>query len=314
MQVLISHAVEDEPAATALKEMIRRCSLNKVDVWFSSDRSALGGMPIGGPWFSELHGKLKATDWIIALLTPQSISSPWLYFECGFGACSRSHSVVPLALGLPVSAVPMPLAAYQIYDSTNALSLATFLHKLLAADGILYDEEMTRTVRESTQRRMIEHQDAKAAATGTIYEQTAPAGGEIARLQSFIERRFVELYDMLPSDKRPKLNLELTFDASEIVSEKPAFTLNIPSGASVMDVLNEIYFRIEDYVRPYTYLVDWTILDTKSKGDMSIIEITERVPANLVFSSDRQYKLVRLHGGDDYIKLALHRTRRTFMR
>ena len=67
MQVLISHAVEDEPAATALQEMIQRCSLNNIDVWFSSDQSTLGGMPIGGPWFSELHNRLTATDWIVAL-------------------------------------------------------------------------------------------------------------------------------------------------------------------------------------------------------------------------------------------------------
>src|ERR1700681_4203832 len=108
MQVLISHAVEDEPAATALKDMLRRCSLNRIDVWFSSDRSALGGMPIGGPWFNELQSKLRSTDWIIAVVTPHSISNPWLYFECGFGASSRSHSVIPLALGMPISKVPMP--------------------------------------------------------------------------------------------------------------------------------------------------------------------------------------------------------------
>jgi hypothetical protein len=59
MLVLISHAVEDEPAAAALKEMIRRCSLNKIEVWFSSDRTAVGGMPMGGPWFNELSNKLK---------------------------------------------------------------------------------------------------------------------------------------------------------------------------------------------------------------------------------------------------------------
>jgi TIR domain len=84
MRVLISHAVEDEPAAAALKELIRRCSLQKVDVWFSSDNSALGGMPIGGPWFSELYNKLKTADWIVALVTAQSISSPWLHFEVVF--------------------------------------------------------------------------------------------------------------------------------------------------------------------------------------------------------------------------------------
>src|SRR5262245_32592307 len=134
MKILISHAVEDEPAASALKEMIRRCSLNKIEVWFSSDSSSYGGMPIGGAWFNELFLKLKGTDWIVALATPGSLSSPWLYFECGFLAASHSQSIVPLTLGVPISGVPMPLAAYQTYDAANATSLATFLHKILEAD------------------------------------------------------------------------------------------------------------------------------------------------------------------------------------
>src|SRR5262245_32365566 len=93
--------------------------------------------PIGGPWFSELNDRLKATDWIVAMVTPQSIASPWLYFECGYVACSRTQSVIPATLGVPTSNVPMPLAAYQIYDLANATSLETFLKRLVEADNIL---------------------------------------------------------------------------------------------------------------------------------------------------------------------------------
>lgn len=303
MLVLISHAVEDEPVAAALKDMIRRCSLNKIEVWFSSDRASLGGMPIGGTWFSELHSRLKSTDWVVAVVTPESVSNPWIYFECGFAASTRSHSVIPLTVGLPVSSVPMPLAAYQIYDSANAASLGTFLQKLLEADGVFYDEEMTRTVRDSTQRRMIDHQSKGRPDTKAI-TTTSSDRGDVAALRSFIEQRFMELYQIIPAEKKPKLALELTFDVSEILPKRPSFMLNIPSDASTLDVLNEIYFRIERHVRAYTYLVDWTIAE--EQGDISIIEITERIPASLIFSSGRKYKIKLLNGrGDNYIEHAL---------
>jgi TIR domain len=304
MLVLISHAVEDEPAAAALKEMIRRCSLNKIEVWFSSDRTAIGGMPMGGPWFNELSNKLKETDWIVAVVTPQSIVSPWLYFECGFGACNRTHSVIPLTIGLPVSNVPMPLAAYQIYDAANATSLETFLQKLLAADNVHYDDELTKGLRQITQRRMIEHQSKM-----TLVERKAPVAvssdrEDISALRSFIEQRFFELYEMIPTKKRPTVNLEVTFDASEFDSTASSVTLNVPSTASVLDVLDEVYLRIEKQVDQFSYLVKW-IIDTKEDRPLSLMEMARRIPANAVFSSDRKYKIKRLRDGDKYIQNAL---------
>jgi len=304
MLVLISHAVEDEPAAAALKEMIRRCSLNKIEVWFSSDRTAVGGMPMGGPWFNELSNKLKGTDWIVALVTPQSIVSPWLYFECGFGACNRTHSVIPLTIGLPISNVPMPLAAYQIYDAANATSLATFLQKLLAADNVHYDDELTKGLREITQRRMIEHQSQMALVEPKAPVPVSPSE-DISALRSFIEQRFVELYEMIPTQKRPTVSLEVTFDASEFVPTACSVMLNVPSTASVLDVLSEVYLRIEKHVEAVSYLVEWAIVDTKDGIDLSFMQLAQRIPANAVFSSDRKYKITRLRDGDEYIQNAL---------
>jgi hypothetical protein len=304
MQVFISHALEDEAAAAALKEMIQRCSLNKIDVWFSSDRSALGGISMGGSWFSELNDKLKGTTWIVALVTPQSVLSPWLFFECGFVVCNRAHSVVPLTLGLPTSAVPMPLAAYQIYDSTTATSLATFLEKLLVADNIPYGEEMTKSIREKSQRRLIDHQNNAQIKIASVHDESF-ASGEITALKNFIEQRFVELYKTMPTDKISAIDLELTFDVSEIVNNKPPVALNISSRASVIDVFQELYFRLQDQVPAFTYLIDWTVVDTHSSKELSILEFAQRVPANLIFRTGGQYKVRKLQGGDDYIKMAL---------
>jgi hypothetical protein len=104
--------------------------------------------------------------------------------------------------------------------------------------------------------------------------------------------------------KRPTVNLELTFDASEFVPTASSVTLNVPSSATLLDVLSEIYLRIEKYVEEVSYLIQWTIIDTKDKTNLSIIELAQRIPANVVFSSDRTYKIKRLSGGDEYIQNA----------
>jgi hypothetical protein len=305
MQVLISHATEDEPAAAALKDMIVRCSLNRIKVWFSSDRAARGGMPIGGPWFSELNTKLKETEWVVATVTPQSVSSPWLYFECGFVACSRTQSVIPVTLGLPISHVPMPLAAYQMYDATNAASLTTFLQRLLEAGEIPYDDEMMHAVLEHTQRRMVDHQIAAAKLSSSA--ETSVGGDDIATLKNLIEQRFAELYEIVPTTRKSASSLELTIDISGMVPEAKPLVLNIPSGSTVLDVVNEIYFRISDHVRPFSYLVEWIMYDTKADIALSVPEIAQSVPANLIFSSYRTYEIEKVTGGDGYIRDALRR-------
>jgi hypothetical protein len=59
---------------------------------------------------------------------------------------------------------------------------------------------------------------------------------DISALRSFIEQRFVELYEMIPTQKRPTVSLEVTFDASEFVPTASSVMLNVPSTASVLDV------------------------------------------------------------------------------
>jgi hypothetical protein len=148
MRLLISHAVEDEQAASLLRELIERCSLKHIKIWFSSDQSATGGMELGVSWFPSLMKRLSETDAIIALVTPNSVASPWLYFECGLLANKGGLSIIPLSLGMSVADIPLPLSAYQAYDLSTASSIQTFLNKLFQAADVTFDAEMTLPFRE----------------------------------------------------------------------------------------------------------------------------------------------------------------------
>ena len=213
MKILISHAAEDVGAAGAIKELLGRCSLNQIQAWFSSDRSAQGGMPIGGAWFGELQQKLLDADWVLALVTPRSIKSPWLFFECGFVAAHRGNRVIPLVLGVPMPEVPMPLAAYQLYDAGNASSLAEFLQKILSSANITYDEEMTKAVRNTILRKLIDFAKSVSGEDDAPKPSDALAQ-EIAKLNSLIEKRFADPYDLIKTERRPQINIELVFGIS----------------------------------------------------------------------------------------------------
>ena len=301
MQILISHAVEDEPAASAIKELIRRCSLNRIDVWFSSDNSSQGGMPIGGPWFGELQTKLKSTHWVVALATRSSLESPWLYFECGFAAANKDHSVVPVVVGLPISELPMPLAAYQVYDATNAASLANLTQKLLEAYGVIYDEEMTKPVREHAQRRLIGHLNSVGSRVKSS-KVSSPTDLGMADLKNFIEQRFKELYNTMPAQRRPELNLELRIDATDALGCNERFTLNIPSGSSLGDALDEVYFRISDRVQPFTFLLEWTLVEEPSGRAFSVETLKRIIPASTVLGSGQLYSVKLLNKPDTYLR------------
>ena len=149
MRVLISHAAEDERAASLLKELIQRCSLRRIDVWFSSDQSASGGISLGASWFPNLCNRLTETDLIVALVTPNSVASPWLYFECGFLAHKGKANIVSLTLGMSLADVPMPLSAYQGYDLSTSNGATIFLQKIFVAAEVEFDDELTKPVRDN---------------------------------------------------------------------------------------------------------------------------------------------------------------------
>ena len=162
----------------------------------------------------------------------------------------------------------------------------------------MFDEEMTRGLRENIQRRLIEFSGKEQPNA----VKALKAGDEIATLRTFIEQQFVELYKFLPVDSRPAMNIELTFDASELLHENSRFTLNVPVGSSFGDVLNEIYFRIADNVPPFTYLTHWTLTDAKDNAQLSMDALKVLIPANLLLKSDRTYRVVRLHEPDPYLR------------
>lgn len=109
MNVFLSWSGEaSKAAATALRTWLMDV-FQTLDVWMSAhDISA------GAPWTSELHQRLKSSDFGILLLTRENLKAPWLIYEAGCLVMSvEPNRVVPYCLDLPTEQVPLPLGQLQ---------------------------------------------------------------------------------------------------------------------------------------------------------------------------------------------------------
>src|SRR5262249_21078830 len=114
---------------------------------------------------------------------------------------------------------------------------------------------------------------------------------------TFIEQRFKELYATIPYPQRPEINLELYIELSNAHGKKERFNLNLPSGATIGNVLDEVYFRISDMVGAYTFLTEWTLVEAKTGRELSFDTLKQVIPASTVFKSGQIYQLKMLKAG-----------------
>src|SRR4051794_6043831 len=127
----LSHFSEDKEIAELIANILKRVSLEQIQPWYSSDSSPTGGLNPGSQWFAEILSKLKSSSALIAIITPNSISRPWLYFESGIAQAVENCEVIPVCVGISKEKVYSPLGAYQIYQLSDYRALRDFIGKLL---------------------------------------------------------------------------------------------------------------------------------------------------------------------------------------
>src|SRR5579871_4878404 len=113
LKILISHAHDERALAAAWKELIETVSLGTIEVWFSSDTHATGGVSIGRDWRADLYNKLDESNFILAILTPMSFSRPWIMWECGVASgINKARGIIPIVYAIGRGDLANPLAVY----------------------------------------------------------------------------------------------------------------------------------------------------------------------------------------------------------
>ena len=143
----LSHSSRDKLAMNALKELLVAKTSGTIDFFLSSDGQSI---PFGRNWVATIEQALTGTALMFCFLTPQSVESPWIYFEAGH-AYSRKVKVIPVsALGLKFSEVPPPLNLLQGFNLSNHEGLNNLVSILNEHFAVKYPLSFTKNDYDDT--------------------------------------------------------------------------------------------------------------------------------------------------------------------
>ncbi|MFE6091753.1 toll/interleukin-1 receptor domain-containing protein [Streptomyces massasporeus] len=133
MKIFLSHSVLDQRIATALQTLFKQVfGDGNIQMEFSSDQDAGGGIPPGDPWLPWIKEHLKDADGTYILLTPNSMNRPWVLWESGAAAgiamaTKKSKRIVPIMFG--DIDTPSPFSSLQMIRGDSEEDYG--IHKLL---------------------------------------------------------------------------------------------------------------------------------------------------------------------------------------
>jgi len=288
MQFFLSHAAEDARIAIVLRKLIEQCSLGQATVWFSSDTSTTGGVSPGSPWFDQLVSKIDTSVAFLALVTPTSASNLWLHYEAGCAA-TKKLPIVPVVAGLSVNDVRLPLSLFNAYNIAQPEALKTVLMRLFDAHGIRHEALMLETPIQHAVREITAALEASTEVGGL------DEGNDVNRLLRLIDKRFMDLFDQLSH----RADVEQpVFSVSAIVTQRGSIlktiSIDVTDRDTLSDLANALYFKIEDFVAPFSYLVSWVVRDRTLGVNLIMNEFLDHVSASAVIKPGHEYEVILL--------------------
>ena len=134
--IFISHSSKDKELADKFKKILEGCFQFQIDVFASSNPEAIS---VGRDWFDEIIQKIDKATVLLALVTPISVKSNWVWFEIGFYwnlylKDGQNRKIIPLYT--PDVEVPSPLNTLQAKAITEEDEMKAFHRELWR---LLYD-------------------------------------------------------------------------------------------------------------------------------------------------------------------------------
>jgi hypothetical protein len=125
--VFFSHSSKDSEALKRLKDRFVELTADTIEVFLSSDGQSIR---LGKNWLARVEEALKGAKVMFVFLTPNSMASPWVYFESGH-AYAKGTDVIPIGLfGVDVGKIPPPLSTLQGFNAVSHDSLNNIIAKV----------------------------------------------------------------------------------------------------------------------------------------------------------------------------------------
>jgi tetratricopeptide (TPR) repeat protein len=137
LKIFISHAYDEKALAEAWKKLIETTSMGLIEVWFSSDTGATGGVEPGIPWLDQLYQRLTKSDLILAIQTRSSAGRSWIMWECGLASgIGRERGIIPIVYSMARGELANPLTSYQAYQGDDEDQVHELCRRLIQKTGL----------------------------------------------------------------------------------------------------------------------------------------------------------------------------------
>jgi limonene-1,2-epoxide hydrolase len=109
--VFLSYAVTDREWVRAFSDALKAKGLI---TWFD-----VANLPAGARWQDETQEALRARKTLIAILSPQSVGNPGMFFELGAAIADRKRIIPVLTEDLDIQSIPPLLRQFQALQATS---------------------------------------------------------------------------------------------------------------------------------------------------------------------------------------------------
>lgn len=283
--IFISHSSHDKEVVKIFSELIKRVSLSQIHIWFSNDTNVNGGFLVGDDWFKSIIDNIKKSQVVISFITPNSNNQPWILFESGYAEAMDSCVLVPVKFAIDISEISIPLQHKQIYNLSGLEDLHVFLSKLLNMFDIVYDKEIFQNIVQTYLKRIRDVWDVN----NTITKKVVFEDKLIERIEQKFEYYFENINKVYKSVGNEKYEVCFIYIAND--KEKREY-ISINSNMTVSDVLDEVYYAIYDFVKPYTYLESWVLTEIRTQQRLILNQsMQEKIPAQIIFKQNLFFQI-----------------------
>lgn len=134
--VFFSHSSKDKEMILSIKKKLDELTGGTLDIFMSSDGQSI---PFGRNWIYKIEEGLNKAAIMFVFITPNSITSNWIYFESGF-AYSKEIRVIPVGIGIDISLLNAPLSLLQGFNINSYESLNNIISIINEKFGYHFEE------------------------------------------------------------------------------------------------------------------------------------------------------------------------------
>lgn len=293
--VFISFSSVDEDVVKLFSNLIKRVSLNQIDIWFSNDKERNGGINAGQNWYSVITDNIEKSSRVIAFITENSINSPWLTYETGYSDGLKTCDYLPVRFGVKLDDVPAPLRVKHVSSLNSIRDMNSFLDKLLNMFDITYDQE---AFEKAVNNAWTDMRTMYIAPTETTpLPDLAVLSSKIESLENKIDNYLGAGLKNIDSSPISEYDIEILLPMGNgLGSHMELFSIR--QDTTFEEVLNEIYFSLNGLVRPFTYLESWVLIERTTQVMAIISDVQEFIPAYRIFSKNSQWEVRLIDNGD----------------